>query len=279
MKSLDSMDSKVADHYARQDLGAEILSALVKAGKDPNNLRPGDLAPVDEFHIRGREATLELANFLDLNPRKLVLDVGSGIGGPSRCLAAEFGCRVIGLDLSEEYCRVAGMLAKLVGLGGTVEYRHGNALHLPFEDAGFDAVWTQHAAMNIADKPRLYSEMKRVLKPDGLLAIYDVLAGPAGPPHFPVPWARDPSINFLATPEELRRLLETTGFEILHWRETTDAGREWFRQVSRRIKEQGPPPLGFHLLLGPEFAIMAENQRRNLDEGRITLIETVARQA
>ena len=107
MRTAGSVGSSVAHHYPRPDLGAEILSALVAAGKDPDHLKPEDLAPVDEFHIRGREATLEFARLLALDPIKHVLDVGSGVGGPSQCLAVEFGCRVTGLDLTEEYCRVA----------------------------------------------------------------------------------------------------------------------------------------------------------------------------
>ncbi len=275
----EPVDARVVEHYTRGDLAEAVLAALEAAGKDPANLRPEDTAPVDEFHIRGREATLELAGSLDLSPTKVVLDVGSGLGGAARCLAATFGCRVVGLDLTEEYCRVAGMLAARVGLGALIEYRQGSALAMPFPDASFDVVWTQHAAMNIPDKPRLYAEMRRVLKPGGLLGIYDILAGPAGDVHFPVPWAREASVSFLITPDELRRLLADNGLEILSWRDTTEAAREWFRGVAARLRQGEPPPLGFHVLLGSDFKLMAENQRRNLDEGRIVLLEVVARRA
>ncbi|MFQ5775477.1 MAG: methyltransferase domain-containing protein [Kiloniellaceae bacterium] len=145
------------------------------------------------------------------------------------------------------------------------------------EGASFDVVWTQHAAMNIADKATLYAEMRRVLKPGGRLALYDILAGPGGPVHFPVPWAREPSISFLVTPEEMRMHLEAAGFEIRDWRDTTHAAREWFAALARRIKEQGAPALGFHVLLGDDFAAMAQNQRRNLDEDRIAVVQAVLR--
>jgi hypothetical protein len=81
------------------------------------------------------------------------------------------------------------------------------------------------------------------------------------------------------TSDELRRLLEGTGFEIVGWRDTTPAGRDWFIEISRRIRESGLPLLSHGLLLGPEFARMAENQRRNLEENRIVLIEAVCRKA
>jgi ubiquinone/menaquinone biosynthesis C-methylase UbiE len=206
-----------------------------------------------------------------------VLDVGSGVGGPSRYLAAEFGCRVTGLDLTEEYCRTAQVLADRIGLGDRILYRQGNALNMPFDAESFEVAWTQHTAMNIEDKVSMYSEMWRVVKRGGLIAIYDILAGDSGPVHFPVPWAREPSISFLATPDELHDLLEEVGFEILRWRDTTDLGREWFRAMRRRIREEGAAPLGFHVLLGPDFQTMTQNMIRNLDENRIALIEVLAR--
>jgi ubiquinone/menaquinone biosynthesis C-methylase UbiE len=136
-----------------------------------------------------------------------VLDVGSGLGGPARCIAGEFGCRVTGVDLTDEYVRAAAMLAERVGLSNLVTYHQGDALDLPFPEATFDVVWTQHTAMNIRDKAALYREMFRVLTPGGALAIYDILAGPVTPVHFPVPWARVPETSFLITPDELHRFL------------------------------------------------------------------------
>ena len=169
------------------------------------------------------------------------------------------------------------MLANRLGLGDRVVYRHGNALAMPYEDGSFAVVWTQQGAMKIPDKAQLVAEMRRVLRPGGLLAIYNVCAGPGGPPHFPLPWTRDPSISFLIAPEELRELLQATGLEILRWRDTTEVAPTWYRTVPRLMPQGGPPPLGFHLLLGPDSWIMRGNQIRNVPEHRITLIETVAR--
>lgn len=277
MHSTDTDFHRVDAHYAHRDLEATILTALAAAGKDPDCLKAEDLASVDEFHIRGQKATLELARDIGLEKNMLVLDVGSGLGGASRYLAKEFGCRVIGLDLSAEYCRVAASLTHRLGLDSLVSFRHGNAIALPFPDASIDIVWTQHAAMNIPDKSRLYREIWRVLKPGGRLAIYDILAGPGGDVHFPVPWARESSISFLLTSQQLLDTLTETGFEILIWRDVTEAGRSWFRHMQEKISKEGPPSLGLQLLLGPDFRVMAHNQVLNLEEGRIALIEAVVR--
>ena len=277
MSTPNQVNETIREHYARSDLGNIILAALAKAGKDANRLTPEDLAPIDEFHIRGRAATLELARAANVDSTKRVLDVGSGVGGTSRCLAREFGCHVTGIDLTDEYCRAAAMLSARIGLAELVDYRQGDATNLPFADHSFDIVWTEHVAMNIADKPRLYREMYRVLKPGGTLAIYDILAGPSGPVLFPVPWARTPESSFLATPDELRKLLEESGFRVATWSDTTDVARAWFVSLAERIRKEGLPTLGFHVLLGPDFQAMAQNQRRNLEEGRIVLAQVVAK--
>jgi MPBQ/MSBQ methyltransferase len=274
------VNEAIQTHYGRPDVGevgSVILAALEKAGKDLDYLTPEDLAPVDAFHIRGRAATLELARAAGLDANKHVLDVGSGIGGTARCLAMEFGCRVTGIDLTDEYCRAAEMLSNKVGLADLVDYRQGDATNLPFDDGVFDVVWTEHVAMNIPDKPRLYEEMHRVLKPGGTLAIYDVLAGPSGAVLFPVPWARTPDTSFLVDPNELRDLLEDAGFAISEWSDTTEAACAWFMSLAEKMRKEGFPPLGFHLLVGTDFREMAQNQGRNLQERRIVLGQVVAR--
>jgi SAM-dependent methyltransferase len=169
------------------------------------------------------------------------------------------------------------MLSAKIGLAHLADYRQGDATNLPFDDASFDVVWTEHVAMNIQDKSQLYGEMHRVLKPGGMLAIYDILAGPSGPVLFPVPWARTPDTSFLVRPDELRKLIEETGFTVANWSDTTDAARAWFVALAEKIRKEGLPALGFHVLLGADFQAMAQNQRRNLEEGRIVLAQVVAK--
>jgi ubiquinone/menaquinone biosynthesis C-methylase UbiE len=272
-----NIEQKVAAHYGRSDLAASIRDALRRSGRDTSDLSAHDLSAVDEFHIRGAQATADLAAHMELDADQRVLDVGSGLGGASRQIAAAFGCRVVGIDLTEAYCRCATELAGWVGLGDRVEYRQGSALSMPFADGEFDRAITQHVAMNIEDKPALYAEVHRVLKPGALFGIYDLLQGPGGEVHFPVPWARDATSSFLVAPDLLRRQLQQAGFDVVHWSDRSDDGRKWFEQLRERMERQGPPPIGFHLLMGDDFRQMAANQVRNLKEQRILPTEVVCR--
>jgi ubiquinone/menaquinone biosynthesis C-methylase UbiE len=273
--SADRDDRSVGEHCGRGDLAARILEALRAAGKDPDDLTTEDLAPVDQLHIRGRGATLELAHRAGITAGMRALDVGGGLGGPARTLASEFGCTVEVLDFTEEFCRAGEMLTARTGLSKQVSFRHGNALEMPYPDARFDVVWTQHSSMNIADKERLYKEIHRVLRPGGRLALHEIMAGPTSPIHFPVPWAREPSISHLQPPETVRSLISFTGFNELAWMDETVSATGWFHQRLSATASEGPPPLGLHLLLGPDFGEMFRNQVLNLGESRISVIQAV----
>jgi SAM-dependent methyltransferase len=264
----------VEDHYTSSDLGQVILKTLREIGKDLDHLTPDDLAPVDEFHGGQRPATIRLAELVGFAGSERVLDVGAGLGGPSRYLAWRYGVRVSGVDLTAEFVRVAEMLTLRTGLTGKVDYRQGNALDLPFEAMRFDVVWSQNAAMNIADRDRLYSEMWRVLKPGGRLALQEVAAGPGGPAHFPVQWAREPGISFLLPQEETRAKLAAVGFRIVVWQDTT---QEALQSASRRVQNASgsPPPLGTHLILGADWRAMFQNSARNLEGRRTELFNAV----
>jgi SAM-dependent methyltransferase len=274
---MPDQSNPVETHYTRRDLGETILAALRSAGKDLDHLTPDDLAPVDEFHGGQRVATVRLAELVGFTGRECVLDVGSGLGGPSRYLAWRYGCRVSGVDLTAEFVQVAEMLTERTGLTGKVDYRQGNALDLPFENQSFDVVWSQNAAMNIADRDRLYREMRRVLKPAGRLALQEVAAGPGGEPHYPVQWAREPSISFLLSQEAAREKLVAAGFRVRDWQDTTDPALASARR--RMDAAQIPAGLGTHLILGADWQAMARNSVRNLEERRTELFNAVLERA
>ncbi|QIO21988.1 class I SAM-dependent methyltransferase [Haloarcula sp. JP-L23] len=271
-------ESALNEHYGVPNLGDELLAALEAAGKDVDSLTRDDIASFDEFHIRGLEATQELAALAAVEDLSRVLDVGCGIGGPARTLASEFGCDVVGIDIVEEYCRAATLFTDRVGLTDKVCFQHGNALNLPFEDETFDVVWFEHMLLNIEAKGVALEEAARVLKPTGTLALYEICAGPGGDPVFPVPWAWDGSLSYLDSPRRLREIILDCGFDEVAWTDVTDLSLEWFRNVVESMHSRpadAPQPLGLNLLMGAETPIKAANVVQNLEEERITVVQGV----
>jgi MPBQ/MSBQ methyltransferase len=273
---MNSVREHVEQHYGRGRILDSILAALRETGKDLARLKPEDLAPVDEFHIRGREATVELARRASLKPDSRVLDVGCGLGGSGRYLAAEHACQVTGIDLTQEYVDVANALAGMVGLSDRVAFRQASALEMPFDDGSFDVVWTEHVQMNIGDKRAFYREIARVTRPKGLLLFHDIFLGDGGSLHYPVPWAEEPSISFLAAPGEVRQILEDLGFVIHDWVDKSEPSLQWFVSAIAKLKVSGAPPLGLHLLLGSTAKTKWENNIRNLREGRFVVYQARA---
>lgn len=268
----------VEQHYSMSGrLPAAIRDQFIALGKDVHKLEPKDLETIDEFHIRGRAATLDLAHRLNISPGSLILDVGSGLGGPARTFATKFNCHVIGIDLTRDFCEAAREITRWVGLSDTVTFVQGDATVLDLRPASFDAAITMHAAMNIARKASMYAGIHRCLKPDGRLGIYDVVQGEGGQVHFPVPWARDASISHLVTPDQMRALLDDAGFIIEQEIDSTEASAAWFKERSEQLRVAKAGSLGFRLFLGELHADMVANQVKNLAERRIRTVMYVAR--
>lgn len=269
----DRRTQSLTDHYRRPDLAAILREAIAKSAKTIQSYQ--DTAAFDEFHMRGREATRELARLADMSTGDKVLDLGCGLGGPARMLAAEFGCTVTGIDLMAEYIEAAEMLTDMVGLAHRVTFRQGDMQALPFADSRFDVVWSQHTLMNIADKPALFEQIHRVLTPEGKIALYEVVAGNVAPRHYPVQWATDPSMDHLIDGDTLLAQLAAAGFVPSIWQDTTAACRQWFEAIQSRMADRpkdAPPPLGLNLVIGPTTAEKAKNTVRNLKEDRIRVV-------
>lgn len=266
----------IDQHYGRESLVERLKAALAAAGFDAKRPRPEDLEPLDQFHSRGLDATVELAQALQLDASTRVLDIGSGLGGPSRYLAATYGCMVQGIELSPSFVDAANFLAQETGLTERVTYQCADALALPFGADAFDVAWTQHVAMNIADRAALYREAFRVLRAGGRFAIFDVVAASDAPLHYPVPWARGPDTSFLVTAERMHALLIEQGFRVAASTDSTAAGIAWFAQRQRERPQTAPAPaLGLDVVMGPGFREMAANLARNLREGRAALIQAI----
>ncbi len=265
-------------HYSHAELTDRIRTSFEQGGKDLGSLTRDDLTVFDEFHVKGRSATRELADIAGIPEGIRLLDIGCGVGGPARTLAAERGCRVIGLEIVEEYCRAAHRLTASVHLDNRVAYTNGNAGELPFAGGVFDMVWIQHVTMNIEQKRRLFKEIRRVLRTKGRIAMHEVCSGEVSPPIYPVPWASDSSIDFLIKPERLGRLLREAGFESLHWEDVSRESLVWFQKVSpmaiERFSQRKPFP-GIHLLMGETTPQKMINMVKNLEEGRIRIVRAV----
>ena len=272
-----NIEKNVATYYTRGRLEGSILEALSRAGKDLENLTHGDLAALDEFHVGGREATQELAAQMELRPGLHLLDVGSGIGGPARYFAAEQGCTVTGVDLTEEFVFVSRSLTRQTKLDDAVEFLHGSALALPFETAKFDRAYTIHAGMNIADKLGLFREVRRVLKSEGLFAVFDLMRTAEGPIRYPVPWALTEETSFVAYVNEYRDKLTAAGFHVTRERHRGAFAVDFMQRMMARVAEGGPPALGLHLLMGEPAKVMLSNVQAMIQEGILAPVELFAR--
>jgi ubiquinone/menaquinone biosynthesis C-methylase UbiE len=273
-----STNSEVATYYGRGDLLSRLNNALVDDGADPDHPTIEALAPYDQFHGRGLEATEEVAQLMQPGPADHILDIGSGIGGPARWFAKNFGCSVTGIDLTPEFCDVARHLTRLLGFEDRVAFETGDALAMPFADASFDGAYSMNVSMNIADKGAFYREIHRVLKPGAWLVLSEIARGEGGEMEYPTPWASSAQSSFLTTPEETRQGLTAAGFDIMRLHSTREEALA-FGTRSRALVARGEkPPHRAVMLIHGELApkIMA-NSARGLFEGRSDPIEVVAR--
>lgn len=270
--------NQVGRHYGRTDLLESILRSAQALGKNIDALTPADLASVDQFHIGGVDVCPALAALGGFGASMHVLDVGGGLGGPARWLASTVGCSVTVVDLTPEYGETGRELTRRCGLAERVRFECADARRMPFDDRSFDAAWTQHSSMNVDDKASLYREIHRVLRPGARLVLYEIMRGPEAPLHFPVPWARDPSISFLEDPDVVRRIVAEAGFREHAWNDVTEPGLEW---VEKRVAavESGVGPLSLALLLGSDFPAMFKNLVRNMREGRQRIVQALFERA
>ncbi len=272
---MSDYQQSIDDHYGQPNLSTAILDALKTAGKDTDALTWEDLSSFDQIHSGGLAATKELAALAGITEGMKVLDIGSGIGGPARTLAAEYCCDVTGIDLTEDFCLAAEMLTARLGMDDKVRFHCGSALDLPFDDDSYDLVWMQNTSMNIPDKEKLYSEIRRVLRPNGKLATQDVLSGPVTPLHYPVPWASDESLSFMISAPDFQELLGSLGFKELAWNDVTELGIRLRAEQMAAAPTKAPAAFGRGIVINKDQATKAANTQRNYIEGRTVVVTSV----
>lgn len=263
------LEDKVARHYHHGRLEEAILHALRTSGTDVEHLRAADLSGADEFHLGWRAATVELATDLVLTADDRVLDVGAGLGGPARFFAEARGCQVTGIDLSAEYVDVANALTRRCGLDARTSFQQGTALALPFPEASFDVATVIHVGMNIEDKAQLFRELRRVLRPDGRLGVYDIMRSDRGELRYPMPWAETIETSFVVSPAEYRQLLSAAGFVVAAEHDRTELTLTLWQQMRARVAKEGAPPLSLHTLMGPATPERLGNVMSALESGAI----------
>lgn len=268
---------EVADHYGDHSLLDTISTGVMKLGKTTRELTIEDLAPVDEFHIGGAAATRAFLDKLGIEAQDHVLDVGCGLGGASRFAATTYGCHVTGIDLTPEYVETGTELCGWLGLEDRVRLVHGNAMATDFADSTFDKVFLLHVGMNIPDKAGLADEAWRVLKPGGVLGVYDVMKMSGDPLNFPVPWSTTPGTSFVATPGEYRRSLTKAGFTLMGEHDRSAAAAQFFADLQgSTLQTEGPAPLGLHVLMGADAPDKVLNMIGHVLEGTIAPVEMIA---
>lgn len=269
-----NIESTVSAHYGNTGMLERVQAALRDAGKADGTLTTDDLALLDQLHTGGRTSSRALAELAGVSAGTRIVDLGGGAGGPARTLAHEFGCDVTVVDISPGLVALGEYLTERTGLTDRVRFVSGSALAIPVQDAAFDLAWTQHAQMNIADKPRLYREVARVLRPGGRFAFHEIFAGKSGEPDYPLPWATEPGYSFLPPPDDVRAELRAAGLREVAWHDVTGEGISWFRRALATPVEQ-VPTLALHLLVGPLFPTMTRNCMAGFENGSLVVVSAV----
>jgi sarcosine/dimethylglycine N-methyltransferase len=273
MHQNDEAALRYYDHEGVDPLSV-VLEALRETGRNAEQIEIDDLAGIDEFHALGRPATMALAELAGIEAGVEVVDVGAGLGGPARFLAARFGARVTAVEPTARFRDACAELNRRVGLADAIRTLDGAATSLPVGDASMDVAWMQAVAISVADKRAMADELRRVLRPGGRLAFFDSFARGDGDLHYPLPWADGPDASFVVPADELRSVFEAAGFEPVVWNEQEGA----LAEIGKRsfTPTVDPARVGLHRLM-PDYEQRMGNVGRNIGEGRLGLLLAVLR--
>jgi ubiquinone/menaquinone biosynthesis C-methylase UbiE len=223
--------------YTEKDLIAKIDSLVPDGSR--NRTTPEALQYFDQYHAGGSEAVQRVVDSLNLSPLDFVLDVGSGLGGPARQVAAASGCRVTGVDITGAYVEAASELTQRCGLSDRVRFVHSDIADLVSERP-FDSGFTMHVQMNIEAKREWFAEIARRLAPGATFAVWEVCRTSDSEPSWPLPWSMDGTDSHLATSEELRDCIVGAGFESVEWVDESSWVGSWFDSTFADGLPDGP---------------------------------------
>ena len=272
-----SFDENVSTHYTHGNLLSAVRTGIEQLGKTQNSITIEDLAPVDEFHIGGRQASEEFLDQLNFSSEDHVIDVGCGLAGSSRFVAKRYNSRVTGIDLTTEYIETGEALCSWVGLNELITLHQGSALNMSFDDGVFDGGYMMHVGMNIKDKLGLYKEIYRVLRPGATFGVYDVMQIEEGELLYPVPWATTSNESEVVSPEQYKQALQEAGFTVIKERDRHEFAKSFFEELQKNTSSSsGPPPLGLHIIMGDNAITKVNNMVKNVSAGIIAPVELIA---
>ena len=273
-----SFDENVSAHYTHGNLLSAVKNGIELLGKTSSSITVEDLAPLDEFHIGGRQASENFLDQLNFSAKDHLIDVGCGLGGASRFVAKRYSSKVTGIDLTPEYIETGEALCTWLGLDDLVNLQQGSALSMPFDDGAFDGGYMMHVGMNIKDKIGLYKEIFRVLRSGAKFGVYDVMMVEEGELMYPVPWATTASESEVASPGQYKQAMEEAGFSVIAEDNRHEFALSFFEQLRKNSSNiGGPPPLGIHILMGNDSANKVQNMIQNVSYGYIAPVELIAK--
>lgn len=253
-------------HYERVD---ELTAAILDGLGDPDGLTIDDLAPVDEFHLGGAVATSAIVDALAVGPGDRVLDIGSGLGGPARRIAAATGAHVTGVDLTPSFVIAATELSTRTGFADRTTFIEGDASRLDL-DGPFDAATLIHVGMNIADKAAFFAAVADLLVEGARFVVYDIMAvGDVDDLTYPLPFASGPAESHVASPDEYRSALADAGFTTADPIDRTQMALD----AAAAAGAAGPSPVSLATVMGPEFATMFANLGAALRGGMVAPVQ------
>lgn len=303
-------------HYTQGNVLSKISEGIpAQLGVTPDEVTTEALGEtnVDEFHVGGGAATLHVLDKLNIKSSDRVLDIGCGLGGPSRRCALQYGCTVIGVDLTKEFVEAGSAINAFKTIQGELQDRVklvlGDATCLDpavFPSNSIDKAYSIHVAINIEAKYKLASEIFRVLKPGGRCIFFDQMAtlGPHWAPRsfvaccsdrklaksvndvmpYPMPWATQSEDSHCATAAEYKTAFSNAGFKLITELEEdrTEDMLAFMNAAQKKMMlhfignfTMSPPPLGIHVVLGPEFVTKIGNYKSAVVNGQLAVVELV----
>ena len=223
--------------YTEKDLIGAIDRLL--PDRTTNRTTPEELQYIDQYHAGGSDAVARVLDTLSLSPSDFVLDIGSGLGGPARQVAATSGCRVTGVDITLAYVEAACELTKRCGLSDRVRFVHSDIADFASERQ-FDAGFTMHVQMNVAEKREWFAEIATRLAPGARFAVWEVCRTSETELSWPLPWSIDGSDSYVATSDDLRDAILDAGFEVVEWIDETAWVSSWFDSAFASGLPDGP---------------------------------------